>query len=189
MRRKFVLAAVGVLVACRPSGDPSVANEPAPEPVRDEARVAGPAPGTPGGLPDDRTPLIEPKGPIDPKSAEAAGQVMQLYAALLEERRFAEAYKLWGEGGRASGLSEQKFAAQFADDAEIHFEIGKPGDLEGAAGSIYATVPIRLYGRRKSGADFSHAGTATLRRVNDVPGSSQEQRRWHIERVDWDGAA
>jgi hypothetical protein len=24
-----------------------------------------------------------------------------------------------------------------------------------------------------------------LRRVNDVPGSTGEQRRWHIERIDW----
>lgn len=50
-------------------------------------------PGTPGGLPDDRNPLIEPKGPIDPKSAEGAGQVVQLYAALIGEAKFAEADK------------------------------------------------------------------------------------------------
>jgi hypothetical protein len=24
-----------------------------------------------------------------------------------------------------------------------------------------------------------------LRRVNDVPGSTEPQRRWHIERIDW----
>jgi hypothetical protein len=24
-----------------------------------------------------------------------------------------------------------------------------------------------------------------LRRVNDVPGSTEAQRRWHIERIDW----
>jgi hypothetical protein len=26
-----------------------------------------------------------------------------------------------------------------------------------------------------------------LRRVNDVPGSTEAQRRWHIERIDWSG--
>jgi hypothetical protein len=189
MDKRFVLAAA-VLAGCRPAAEVNVANEAAPEPVGNEAPpIASPAPGTPGGLPDDRTPLIEPKGPIDPKSAEAAGQVVQQYAALLEQRRFAEAYRLWGNGGQASGVSEQKFAAQFADYAEIHFEIGKPGDLEGAAGSIYTNVPIRFYGRFKSGAEFTHAGTAALRRVNDVPGSSEAQRRWHIARVDLDEAA
>src|SRR4029453_8886266 len=100
------------LSACRPAADQ--VNETSPEPARNEALPppAEPAPGTPGALPADRPPLIEPRGPIDPKSAEAAGQVMQQYAALLEQRRFAEAYLLWGNGGEASGLSEQKFAAQ-----------------------------------------------------------------------------
>ena len=190
MRKRLVMVALAVLVGCRPAADVNLANEATPEPVRNAApSIASPAPGTAGGLPDDRTPLAEPKGPIDPKSAEGAGQVMQHYAALLEQRRFAEAYSLWGDGGGASGLSEQEFAAQFADYAEIHFEIGKPSDPEGAAGSIYVTVPFRLYGRQKNGADFSDRGTATLRRVNDVPGSSEEQRRWHIERLDFDGAA
>jgi hypothetical protein len=27
--------------------------------------------------------------------------------------------------------------------------------------------------------------TVTLRRVNDVDGSTQAQRRWHIERIEW----
>ena len=189
MQKRFLILAMLALSACRPAADQ--ATDASPEPARNEAPPppAEPAPGTPGGLPDDRTPLIEPKGPIDPKGAEAAGQVMQQYAALLEQRRFSEAYLLWGNGGRASGLSGQKFAAQFAGDSEIHFEIGKPGAMEGAAGSSYVTVPFRLYGRRKTGADYSNAGTATLRRVNDVPGSSEEQRRWHIERLDFDGAA
>jgi hypothetical protein len=189
MQKRFLILTMAALSACRPAADQ--AHEASPGSARNDAPrpPTAPAPGTPGGLPDDRTPLIEPKGPIDPKSAEAAGQVMQQYAALLEQRRFAEAYRLWGNGGRASGLSERGFAEQFEDDAETHFEIGKPGDLEGAAGSSYVTVPFRLYGRRKTGADYSNAGTATLRRVNDVPGSSEEQRRWHIERLDFDGAA
>ena len=188
MQKRFLIIALALLSACRPATDANLANEAAPEPVGNAVPpTASPAPGTPG-LPDDRTPLIDSKGPIDPKSAEAAGQVMQQYAVWFERRRFAEAYRLWGNGGQASGLSEQKFAAQSADDAEIHFEIGKPGDMEGAAGSSYVTVPIRFYGRRKNGADFSRAGTATLSRVNDVPGSSEEQRRWHIERLDFDGA-
>jgi hypothetical protein len=28
-----------------------------------------------------------------------------------------------------------------------------------------------------------------LRRVNDVPGSTEAQRRWHIERIDISGAS
>ncbi len=141
-------------------------------------------PGTPSGLPDDRTPLEEPQGPIAPASAEAAGQVVQHYGALLEQRKFAEARKLWGQDGAASGLSESQFAAAYEKYAAIHSEIGKPTDMEGAAGSSYITVPFRLYGTLKSGGAFNMVGPLTLRRVNDVPGSTEAQRRWHIEKSD-----
>ena len=47
---------------------------PGPIPASVRAVLAGVEPGEPGGLPDDRTQVEE--GPIDPKSAEAAGQVL-----------------------------------------------------------------------------------------------------------------
>jgi hypothetical protein len=55
--------------------------------------------------------------------------------------------------------------------------------MEGAAGSSYIDVPLQLTGRMK-GEEVALAGTATLRRVNDVPGSTELQRRWHIYRVE-----
>jgi hypothetical protein len=154
---------------------------PAPVTNKNGSPVEVGTPGTPGGLPDDRTPLEEPGGPIDPKSAEGAGQVVQRYGGLLEARRFAEARKLWGDGGKDSGLTEAQFVAAYAKYATIHSEVGKPFDMEGAAGSSYITVPFRLYGTLKSGGPFNIVGPLTLRRVNDVPGSSEAQRRWHIE--------
>jgi hypothetical protein len=191
--RNTVIAVFAMLCACGGPADTNVAgNDPAAsaQPLeKNETPLAPPAPGTPGGLPDDRAPLEEPKGPIDPKSTEAAGQVMQRYGALLEQGRFDEARKLWGDGGRASNLSPKEFADQFGKYSEVHAQVGKPGDSEGAAGSIYVTVPFQLYGRLKSGDQFSRSGTSTLRRVNDVPGSSEAQRRWHIERIEFDGAA
>lgn len=130
------------------------------------------APGQPGGLPDDRN--LAQEGPIDPKSAEGAGQVLQHFAALLEQKRFAE----------ASSLGEEDFAAAFDKGAEIHAEIGGPGPVEGAAGSVYVEFPVRFYGRLSSGRPFSQQATATLRRVNDVPGSTEQQRKWRIYRLD-----
>jgi len=151
------------------------ANATAPAPA-----LTAPEPGTPGGLPDDRTPLSEPKGPIDPKSAEAAGQVVQKYGALIEQRRIAEAAKLWGSADSASD-----FAVQLKRYPEAHLQIGKPGDMEGAAGSSYVTVPVVFYGKDQNDKDFHRAADVILRRVNDVPGSTEAQRRWHIERIEW----
>lgn len=140
---------------------------------------AAPAPGTAEGLPHDRTPLIEPKGPIDPKRAEAAGQVMQSLGALVEQKKFGEAEALWEDSKAASAFTDR-----FDDYREIHAQVGKPGNMEGAAGSIYVSVPISLYGTTSAGAPFKCAGEATLRRVNDVPGSTESQRRWHIRAIE-----
>ena len=166
---------------------PAAPPAPSPRPASPAAPAApndSGAPGTPGGLPDDRTLLPEPKGPIDPKSAEAAGQVLQTYGALLEERKFGQAWVMWGGGGgEASGMTRDQFAAAFSKYRDIHAEVGKPGDTEGAAGSIYVEVPFRLYGTLKTGGRFNLIGPVALRRVNDVDGSTAAQRRWHIASI------
>jgi hypothetical protein len=183
MKLKAIAASAGLLglAACNPA--------PRQEPVANAANESEPAPApappsAPGqanvALPDDRTPLEEPKGPIDPKSAEAAGQIVQHYGALIEQRSFTEAEKLWGSADTA-----KEFALQLKRFPEAHLEIGKPGDSEGAAGSIYVTVPVIFYGKGQNSADFRRAADVILRRVNDVPGSTDAQRRWHIERIDW----
>ena len=148
------------------------------------AQPQAPEPGVPGGLPDDRTPLPEPNGPIDPKSAEAAGQVVQHYGALIEQGRWTESWKLWSDAGAA-----KQFDRNWRNDSEVHMEIGKPGDMEGAAGSIYVTVPVVFYGKTSHGGGFRKKASVILRRVNDVPGSTEAQRRWHIARIDLSGAS
>jgi hypothetical protein len=145
------------------------ANEPAPE-----TPVNPPAPGEAGGLPDDRTPVSE--GPIDPKSAQGAGQVLQTYFALVEQGEFTEANNLWSDAATKLDLTKYN---------EVHANIGGPGNMEGAAGSSVVEYPVQLYGRTKAGKEFHSRGTMTLRRVNDVPGSTEEQRKWHIFKSDF----
>jgi hypothetical protein len=131
--------------------------------------------------PGPREPLEEPRGPIDPKSAEAAGQVVQSYGALIEQGRWAEANALWGSADAAAKFQ----ATAFADAKEVHLGIGNLGEPEGAAGSIYVTMPVIFYGDGKDGKPFRRSAEVILRRVNDVPGSTEAQRRWHIERIDF----
>ena len=65
--------------------------------------------------------------------------------------------------------------------------MGAPGEIEGAAGSLYVEVPVVIYGRLRQGAEVHEKGKAVLRRVNEVPGSTAAQRRWHIERIELEG--
>ena len=141
-----------------------------------------PAPGEPGGLPDDKTPLAE--APFAPDSPQAAADLVQRYAAFLEEGKFDDAYAAWGGGGDASGMTATDFAASFDKYSEIHAQVGGPSAPEGAAGSIYVTVPLQLYGRLKAGGTFNLIGPVTIRRVNNVDGASPAQLKWHIDKSD-----
>lgn len=170
----FVGSVAWALCACGRSADQNETQHPANAMAQNVADVPL---TTKAG--EDRTPLNEPDGSIDPNSAEAAGQVVQSYGALIEQKRWAEANALWGNAASAAG-----FEGKLAQFAQIHLEIGNPGDPEGAAGSIYVTMPVILYGDQLDGQPFRRSGEVTLRRVNDVPGSTDAQRHWHIERID-----
>ncbi|MFN3584669.1 MliC family protein [Phenylobacterium sp.] len=134
--------------------------------------VEPPAPGTPGGLPDDRTPVSE--GPFTPESAQGAANVVQTFYAHLSTGRTAEAARLMHN---ATPPDVTRFSSYNA-------QVGAPGRIEGAAGSLFVEVPVVVYGRLKSGQEVHQSGKAVLRRVNDVPGSTPEQRQWRIERIE-----
>ncbi|PZU59494.1 MAG: hypothetical protein DI547_05755 [Sphingobium sp.] len=141
-----------------------------------------PAPGTPGGLPDEPAPPAE--GTIDPESAQGAAQLVQGYYGLLEEKRFADAQDLWNEESPNGKEDPALFTARFRGFSEIHANIGTPDDPEGAAGSVYVTVPVQVYARvTATGKPYYALRAVSLRRVNDVDGATQEQRRWHIEDI------
>ena len=174
MKRGFVLALLLAGACSQETVAPPVNEAALANATASEAPLNPPAPGEPGGLPDDRTRITE--GPIDPKSAQGAGQVLQRYFAFVESGNSAEANKLWSEGAPKLDLSPYK---------EVHANIGAPGELEGAAGSIYVEIPVQLYGRTVAGREFSSGGSMILRRVNDVPGSTPEQREWRIYRSEF----
>ncbi|SFR86285.1 hypothetical protein [Sphingomonas jatrophae] len=111
---------------------------------------------------------------------DAAADVVRRYYALLAARNYAQAWRLWGDDGRASGKPEAAFARGFARTATTSVNIGRPGRVEGAAGSLYVTVPVTVSARLLDGTRQHFTGSYTLRRVNDVPGSTARQRRWHI---------
>ena len=61
------------------------------------------------------------------------------------------------------------------------------GQMEGAAGSLYYTVPVALVGTSIDEAEVELKGEMTLRRANDVPGASRDELSWRIESVNWEG--
>lgn len=176
------LSTTGTQPAAEPAPTtPAAATAPAPT----ATETPGPGEGEPAvpepGAPPPTTSL--PEGPFTADSAQGAANVVQTYYALLESGRYKQAWRLWADGGRASGQSADDFARSFARYREYHANIGGPSRIEGAAGSRYVTVPVRTDAVLRNGTRVQADGRITLRR-SAVDGATLAQRSWHISAAD-----
>lgn len=148
---------------------------PTPEPLRPAE------PGRPGGLPDDKTPISE--APFSPDSPQGAANVVQTYYALIGAGKYADAWKLWGDAGKASGQSVDAFAAGFAKYSEYRANVGAPGREDAGAGQRYVTVSVQPYARLKDGKAAYWIGSVVLHRTV-VDGAPAEEKMWRIKSID-----
>jgi peptidoglycan hydrolase-like protein with peptidoglycan-binding domain len=101
--------------------------------------------------------------------AEAAASVVKTYYLLLESGRTEAAAKLRGDLVREDQRSLQTLNA----------DVGTPGPVQGAAGSLQVEVPVVLYGRLAGGAEYRRSGRVSLRRA----GPAGDQGMWKIDRI------
>lgn len=135
-----------------------------------------PAPGEPGGLPDDREPLNEAAARV-PTSVEASGATIERFGLALAAGRYGEAYRLWRDNGKQSGMSEAEFAAAYRKYSEIHVLVGRPQ----VGGTETARVPVQMYGRlREGGKTFNLVGMMTLARNPAGQNGEPGQQPWLI---------
>lgn len=166
---------LGLLVAlgsCGPQRQPQ-------QPTRNSNAPVLPAPSAPPAVSNQSQPPSA-RPTVDPKSSEAAVDLVHGFVDLLDGGKFNEAYMLLGPGAPPRA----QFDKDLSRYSELSVTVGTPGQQEGAAGSIYLSVPLTVSGVLH-GNRSSRSATAVLRRVNDVPGSTEAQRHWHIERIDW----
>ena len=100
------------------------------------------------------------------------------FARAIEEREFRVAYALF-EPALRERISEREFVARYEGMGRLTVRV-PAGRMGGAAGSSYYEALIVISdptGRKLS-------GSVTLRRVNDVPGSTDYARQWHISGFD-----
>ena len=113
--------------------------------------------------------------PASPRRAAAVDAVQRYYAAL-NAHDFGTAYIQWADEGQASGKSRQAFEQGFAHTRRTHVNIGQPGRLEGAAGSLYVTVPVTVDAVLDDGRRQHFTGKYVLRQVNGL----MPMQGWHI---------
>ena len=122
----------------------------------------------------------DPACRADPAGVEAAANVIRRYYSAIDAHDYSTAYQDWENEGKASNQSYAAFAKGFAATQKTRVGIGALGRIEGAAGSAYVTVPVTIDAMLRNGRQQHFTGSYTLRRSNDVPGASIEDKRWRI---------
>lgn len=138
---------------------------------------------------DDRilrlVPVVKPAGPAAAEpakddDAKAAADVIRSYYAAINAKEYRKAFELWSGKGGASGKTFEHFAAGFGETASSKVTIpDELGEIEGAAGSRYITVPVTVTSKSIAGAAETYAGEYVLRR-SVVDGATADQRAWRI---------
>lgn len=168
LRQTIPLAATIALAlhlsGCKPSTPTGEPTAPSAVPTMAQQAPAASAAASPA-----------PQSPETPIAQPAPDLVLREWASAIEARDWAKVRALWGNDGADSGLTAPEFAFRWDKLRHPHIAIGQ-GQQEGAAGSLYYTAPVTI-----TDGDRSISGEITLRRVNDVPGASAAQLRWHFD--------
>jgi hypothetical protein len=117
---------------------------------------------------------VPPTSPRE-RSVEAAVQVVRNYYAAVQRHDYRAAHTIWSGNHSVTALRRG-----YAQTAWVKVTPLPPFTAEGGAGSMYVDINVRVDAALRNGKRQHYAGSYTLRRVNDVDGSTAAQRRWHI---------
>ncbi|PAP77301.1 hypothetical protein [Rubrivirga marina] len=173
MRGPLVVVVLVGLGAC--ADDPGASAPTVPNPTASE--TVNPAPGLEA---DAMAPAVQAS---DPTSADAATDRLLAYIGAHAEGS-AEADTFWAPEGLPTGADVSTEPFRQSGQRVAGATVDEPSRPEGAAGSVYVTVPATLVVRTEEGATETVRLAYTLRRVNDIPGAEPWSLRWHIDRVE-----
>jgi hypothetical protein len=100
-----------------------------------------------------------------PPDAASARETVKVYFSLIRQRKFGDAYRMWGnDGGDTRGS-----VADFVKSLELYgsyvAEVGDPTEIKTSAGQAYVAVAAKVRVTMKpSGAASDRSGTVMLRR-------------------------
>ena len=120
------------------------------------------------------------KRSVEDARSQAAVDVVCRYYAAISAGDYRTAYEQWGESGPPDS-SYDDFVRGYGQTVKAAVEVTGDVRIEGAAGSLYANVPVEVRAELDDGRVQHYVGDYVVRRVNDVPGATDAQLRWHLE--------
>ena len=173
MRAAFLLPLPLLVLALASCGQNSVAPPPdVQQPETAQPQMAETPSQTPPPPPPPPPAIMLDIGAVD---STDCGRVLRYYATALHARLFPAASRIWPA---QSGVDGTVLQQRYADYRSIDLQIGKLS-VEEAAGSLFCEAQVTLLEAAGTGR-APQRGVITLRRVNDVPGATAQQRRWTI---------
>jgi len=161
------------------TSEPSVSADapPAPEMSRTGSATEGTGTVAPEGT--ESPSLITDASealPTADKGEKGARAVLLTWARALENKQFDTAWNQFGD----PPASREDYARWWSRYRTITVAV-PTGSMDAGAGSLYYSSHATLTGLTRTGEPYRLEGTVVLRRVNDVPGATPAQLRWHIE--------
>lgn len=158
------LLIVALLTACTTPQSPTP--DPAPTATAEPSPTEPSAPAS-----EDNTTVLQ----------QEAIQVIRDYYSAINRGDYSAAYAMWQGDGMARQQSLEQFEQGFADTSSVAVDVGDPGEIEGAVGSLFIEIPVTVTAVMTNGRPQRFIGSYSLRRVNDVPGATPEQLQWHLQ--------
>lgn len=110
-----------------------------------------------------------------------AGALIRSFYSAINRQEYTRAWSYFGESKPTEDFKQ--FMDGFKDTEEVRANIGEPGS-EGAAGSVYYSVPVAILARQKDGSQKVFAGCYTVRLANPEIQAEPPFVGMHIEKGD-----
>lgn len=106
---------------------------------------------------------------------------LQAWADFVELGDFEQAASVWGASETTDARMPEQVIAARGPYSSINVEY-TDSEIQGAAGSQYFETTITVDAVTEDGNPIRFEGPITLKRVNDVPGATDEELAWHYDR-------
>jgi hypothetical protein len=122
----------------------------------------------------------QPGPALDDRSDPTA--LLASYIDAINRKAYPRAYGYWETPPNHQTLAQ--FTQGFADTASVDLLINPPAHQEGAAGSVYASVPTVLIATHTDHIPYIFSGCYVARRSNQSNGNAPEANPWLLYRGD-----